>query len=125
MDDMLRRALAPVLSDLARGGVPAPRVEEIASDDPRWPSIMLWSVDGSGVGLRVDRLAAEFEQVVDVAEGVQEWAIEELWGQGPTNWPACPRHPVNHPLQANVQNYTAMWTCPVDMTPISPIGDLG
>jgi hypothetical protein len=84
---------------------------------------MLWSPDGSGTGIRVELLAPEAERVAMIADQVQEWVIEELWGSAPTNWPPCPNHPGSHPLAASARD-VAMWSCPADGTPVAPVGSL-
>ncbi|WP_139142747.1 hypothetical protein [Humibacillus sp. DSM 29435] len=58
MNEVLEQALAPVLQDLSGAGVSLARIEE-----ENWtgledrPSAMVWSTDGSGFGIGVDRLA--------------------------------------------------------------------
>jgi hypothetical protein len=120
----LNRALEPVLRDLTAAGVPLPRVEE--SD---WQTIegaesaMLWSTDGSGMGVWVDPQASQMEQVAMLADQVQDWAFEELAGTGaPTSWPRCPEHPDHHPMEAAVADRTAVWRCPASGRPASEIG---
>lgn len=117
--------MAPVLRDLRSAGIAAPRIEDRDwSDEPEWSTAMMWSPDGSGSGVYVSRLAPEFERVAMVADQVQEWAIEELWRAAPTNWPPCPHHPDNHPMEVSTQDAAAVWTCPVDGAVISPVGEL-
>lgn len=121
----MRQALAPVLHDLEGAVVAAPRIESADwSEDPDWPSVMLWSPTGSGMGVRVSRLARLSERVASVADQVQEFVIEELWRQAPTNWPPCPRHPTTHPMKAMAQDDAAVWVCPVDDALVSLIGAL-
>ncbi|GAA4628811.1 hypothetical protein GCM10023196_046740 [Actinoallomurus vinaceus] len=125
MDEVLRQALEPVLRDIRATGAPEPDVRDDGwADDDLSASAFLWSRDGSAVGIRVDRAAAEADRVVQVADQVQEWVIEELWGQAATNWPRCPGHPATHPLRASTRARSAMWVCPSEGTPISPIGSL-
>lgn len=126
MDDALSAALAPVLRDLGRAGIAAPGIDaDDWSGDPDRPSAMLRSPDGSGTGVCVSRSALAVERVVAMAEQVQEWAIEELWGQGAsTSWPGCPHHPSSHPLQAAERDGEAVWVCPADLTSVSPVGAL-
>jgi hypothetical protein len=125
VDDVLSEAMAPVLRDLRRAGIAAPRIEDGDwTDGPESATAMLWSPDGSGRGMYVLRAAPEFERVAMVADQVQEWAIEELWGEAPTNWPPCPYHPDNHPLKVSTHEAAAVWTCPADKTPIAPVGAL-
>ena len=85
---------------------------------------MLWSPDGSGTGLRVSRAAPEFERIAMVADQVQDWAIEVLWGKAPTNWPPCPRHPRSHPMTVSTRDAAAVWICPADEVVIVPVGEL-
>ena len=126
MRDVLRQALAPVLRDIRVSGGPLP---EIRDDDwaggPDVASAMLQSrCDGSGAGVSVDATEPEPERVARVADQVQEWVIEELWGQAATNWPVCPHHPTTHPLRGEVRDGIAAWACPSDGTPFSPVGAL-
>lgn len=125
MDEVLRQAMEPVLRDLRGAGVAPPRVEDDDwTDDADCASAMLWSPDGSGRGVYVSRLVPECERVAAVADQVQEWVIEELWGQAPTNWPPCPRHPDHHPMRAVPREGAAVWECPADETLVSPVGAL-
>lgn len=125
MDEVLRQAMEPVLRDL-RGVALAPvRIEaDDWTGDEEWPSAMLWSTDGSGTGVSVRRSAATAERVASVAEQVQEWAFEELWGHAPTNWPPCPSHPDNHPLTPAARGGQAVWLCPGDQAVVARIGAL-
>jgi hypothetical protein len=125
MDELMRQALVPVLHDLEGAALAAPRIE--AADwtgDPDSPSVMLWGPTGNGMGVQVSRLAPTSERIASVADQVQEFVIEELWGQAPTNWPPCPRHPRAHPMRAMVQDDAAVWVCPVDDALVSVIGTL-
>ena len=126
MDPELTRALAPALADLRATGGPLPRLQESdwADDDGR-AGATLWGRDGSGRGVAVTRSRPLAEQVAEVADHVQEWAVEELCGLGPTNWPRCPHHPMTHPLEARVRDDAAWWTCPRDGTAVSEVGTLG
>lgn len=117
--------MAPVLRDLRSTGIAPPRIEDRDwTDDPSSASVMLWSPDGSGAGVYVSRAAPEFEREAMVADQVQDWVIEELWGDGPTNWPPCPRHPNSHPMTVSTREAAAVWTCPADEVVILPVGEL-
>ena len=85
---------------------------------------MLWSQDGNGMGVSVHLGVPRPEQVAQVADQVQGWAVEELWGSVPTNWPPCPQHPTTHPLQAVVRDGAARWICPEDGTAVAVVGAL-
>lgn len=123
VDDVMRRALAPVLRDIETTGAPMPTIAESDWAGSGYSSAWLWSPkDGTGCGIHVDPESAEWVCVVRVAEQVQEWLIEELWSHAPTNWPQCPRHPENHPLCPAVADERAVWLCPSDGTLIAPIG---
>jgi hypothetical protein len=125
VDDVLRAAMRPVLRDLEGAGIAAPNVEDRDwTDDPESISVILWSPDGSGTGVYVSRAAPEFERVAMLADQVQEWAIEELWGQAPTNWPPCPHHPTSHPMTVSTRDAAAAWVCPADETVIARVGEL-
>ena len=123
MDESLRQALKPVLRDLQSTGVAAPRIEDVGwTDDPDRPSVMLWSADGSGTGVFVSRSQSLPERAAAMADKVQEWAIEEVWGRAPTNWPPCPRHPDSHPMKATTQGGVPAWVCPADDTFVATVG---
>ena len=125
MEDVLARALEPVLRDLQSTGVAAPQIEDVDwTGEPELPSAMLRSPDGSGRGVLVDRDGPWHEQVEMVTDRVQEWVIEELWGRAPTNWPPCPQHPTSHPLTLATTRGLAEWVCPRDGTPVAPVGSL-
>ena len=125
MDPELTRALAPVLADLRATGAPVPWLQE--SD---WPAdahragAMLWSRDGSGQGVAVTRGRPPAEQMAEVADRVQEWAVEDLWGTAPTNWPCCPHHPTTHPLEVRLEDAAAWWICPRSGIRVSVVGTL-
>lgn len=125
MNEVLEQAMAPVLQDLSGAGVAPARIEEQNwTDLEDRPSAMVRSTDGSGFGISVDRLAPAAERVAAIADQIQEWAIEQLWGTAATNWPRCPQHPDSHPMKATVQHQSAVWVCPFDERPISVIGSL-
>lgn len=125
VNDVLSRALEPVLRDIRASGVPVPDIrDDDWADDPQVATAMLWSPDGSGTGVRVDVDAAEAERVAMVADQVQEWVIEELWGQAATNWPPCPNHPHSHPLSVSTRDDVAFWVCPRDGMAFAPLGSL-
>lgn len=125
MDEVLRRALEPVLRDLRESGLDTPRIEDWDwTDDPDRPSAMLWSPD-AGLGISVLRSATPSQRIAAAADQAQEWAIEgQLWGAGATNWPRCPRHPSTHPMQATTVKDSAVWVCPLSEEVVAPIGDL-
>jgi hypothetical protein len=123
VDDVLLAALEPVLRDLHAGAL-KPRVEDGDwAEDADRPSAMLWSRGGSGRGVAVERSSPAAVRAAELADQVQEWAIEELWHTGrPTNWPRCPAHPDSHPMRALVRESAAWWTCPADDTAVVAVG---
>jgi hypothetical protein len=117
--------MAPVLADLRATAGPAPLVADTEwTDDAQHPSAMLWSQDGGGSGIWIRLTDGAPDRIAHAADQVQEWAIEELWRSSATNWPACPQHPVTHPLSATVSDGVPSWVCPVDGTPVAVIGAL-
>lgn len=87
---------------------------------------MLRRPGGSGRGIFVMTHLAVAEQVASVADQVQEWAVEDLWGRGlSTSWPGCPEHPGSHPLEAVVRADRAVWVCPRSGAVVAAVGALG
>lgn len=124
MDDVLRRALEPVLSDIRSTGAPRPRVEDKQWDsDPGVSSAMLWAADDSRRGISTRPGLSALGQIVAIADQVQEWVIEERWSEG-SNWPPCPIHPRTHPMTPAVVSESAQWVCPISGTPFGTIGQL-
>jgi hypothetical protein len=122
----LAAALAPILTDLGRpeGVLPEVRDEEW-SDLPATASAFLYTRDGFGQGISVALGQPPHQQVAELADRVQEWAVEALWFLGrPTNWPPCPRHPRSHPLAAVESRGRAVWRCPADSIEIAAVGGL-
>ena len=124
VDEVLSRALGPVLHDLRGAGIGAPKFKDYGSSDEESSSINLVSPDGSESNLRVHYSGSESDRVVEAADQVQDWAVAELWPGSPTNWPPCPHHPAGHPLRASIAVGVAVWTCPADGTPFGSVGSL-
>jgi hypothetical protein len=123
-DQSAVESMAPAFEDLVRTcPVPATIVDEPWSE--LGPSLMMLAPDGSGMGIWVDVAQPRADQVAQVADQVQEWAVEALWGAGRSAiWPECPTHPASHPLKATVIDVEPVWICPVDETTQSTIGGL-
>ncbi|MFE2567738.1 hypothetical protein [Streptomyces mirabilis] len=115
-DDAFVRALETVLRDLRAQCSVRPDVREPEDD---YPGFILYAPDGTGQGVYGVGLA-------EVADGVQDWAVEALWGEGkPAVWPECPAHPDSHPLGAAVVEEVAVWVCPKEgEVPVYRIGEL-
>jgi hypothetical protein len=124
MHPELAAALTPVLRDLDETAGIRPDVrDESWVDDPRQTSAMLFGPDGTGMGIRVRLGDPPAAQVAEVADQVQEWAVEALWSLGrSTSWPPCPEHPDRHPLAAVARAGRAVWTCPVSGAEAGPVG---
>lgn len=126
MHPELTAALAPLLADLGRPGGVLPEIrDEEWHDLAGSASAYLFAADGSGQGISVTLGQPPGRQVAELADGVQEWAVEALWTLGlPTNWPACPHHPHSHPLAPAETRGRAVWQCPADHREIATIGRL-
>jgi hypothetical protein len=63
---------------------------------------------------------------VELADKVQETAIEAVWGQtGKGGWPTCLEHPEGEPLGPALVEGRAAWVCRVDGRVVALIGSLG
>jgi hypothetical protein len=126
MDEELSAALVPVLRELrASCGVSADiRESSLAS---RWnpTAVMILDPDGFGQAVGVTSGRPYTEQVAELADQVQEWAVEALWRASlPAVWPECPAHPNSHPLKPEIRGDQAIWCCPHTGTMVAPIGGL-
>lgn len=126
MDDALGTALGLVLRDLsATCSVRATVGEEVDFLGSGEDVVMVYASDGSGQGVSVAGHQSAAEQLADVADQVQDWAVEELCAElEPAVWPECPAHPDSHPLRARVVKGVAVWSCPRTRRVIAPIGEL-
>jgi hypothetical protein len=99
MDERLAEALAPVLRDArATVGVTPEVVDQPWSDFPGRLSALLRTPDATW-GIAVMAGGSPAQRVVEAADAVQVWVIEQLWRQGyGAAWPQCPEHPDTHPL---------------------------
>ena len=126
VDAELEAALAPVLADLTGATASNPRFEDVD-----WPlegtvATMLFLPGAGGAGVWIAKGADRTDQVVGVADQVQQWAVEALWGSGRSPvWPECPEHPDSHPLMPIEQSGAAVWVCPVSHDEIRAIGSFG
>lgn len=124
-DEEFTYALKTVLRDL-RAQCPVQPV--IRTDDDEFRGVMLYAPDGSGQGVYAEPDGRPAMLLAHVADQVQEWAVEALWGQGePAVWPRCPSHPDTHPLAATVEQVEegdAVWVCPSTGDTAARIGAL-
>jgi hypothetical protein len=94
---------------------------------------LVYLSDSSGAGTGVAPLWADdgIGGEEQVANAVQEAAIEALWGEGkPPVWPVCPDHPGTHPLSVGRDGDALAWICPMSENPMSEnvvarVGELG
>jgi hypothetical protein len=129
MNADLARALSVVMSDVARSGLPADVVEDKdwVGDPGFQVGAQLWSPYGGAQGVSVLVGEPIDDQLVSVADQVQEFVHEGLlWtAVRPVVWPECPRHPNSHPLApVNDERSGPVWTCPRDRTVVARIGEL-
>ena len=119
-DPEFAAALQTVLRDLQAQSAVQPELRIEPAYGP-----MLYAPDGSGQGLTHPRGTTTPDRLANLADQVQEWAVEALWTAGvPAVWPHCPEHPNSHPLRATVADETAVWTCPKSGTVVARIGEL-
>jgi hypothetical protein len=120
----LDAALTPVLHDLKTCGV-QPILEPWEDRDAGMEGVWLKEPDGTGAAVAVTIGAPHADQIVHLADGAQDWAVEALSAVAlPATWPECPRHPNSHPLQPAVIDQRATWCCPRDGTIVANIGHL-
>jgi len=127
MEKALQDALDVLLPELRRTAGLRPIIEDRAGInrfDEVVINVMFLNQDGHGQGIQVPEGDGP-HRLAQVADQVQEWAIEELWNQGqPATWPECPFHPGSHPLEPVVDAGTALWRCPKSAEPVAAIGEL-
>ena len=127
MHELLVGALAPVRRDVRATGLRPLRLREMepmGDEAPDSASAMLRGRNGYGMGVMIMLTAPEADRIASATERVQEFVIEELWYDSPTNWPPCPRHPVTHPLRVEVRDGAATWVCPRDQVTVALVGSL-
>ncbi|MFR9727148.1 hypothetical protein ACL02R_27875 [Streptomyces sp. MS19] len=118
----MEEELAAVLRDIGAQCAVPPLLRPTGV--PETP-LMLCAPDGSGAGLNEPRGTRPGERLADLADQVQDWAVEALWGAGlPAVWPVCPAHPDTHPLAAAVRDGAAVWTCPRTGAAVARVGEL-
>ena len=82
MDERLAEALAPVLRDArATVGVTPEVVDQPWSDFPGRLSALMRTTDATW-GVAVTAAGPPAQRVVEAADAVQVWVIEQLWRQG-------------------------------------------
>ena len=125
MDAELAAALTPVLADLTHATSLTPEFRNIEWPVPDTVATMLFLSDVGGAGIWVTSGADRTDQVVSLADQVQDWTVEALWAAGRSPvWPECPEHRDSHPLRAIKQNGLAVWICPKSLSEIGRIGSL-
>ena len=72
-------------------------------------------------GIDLQYRGDDIERLTDIADQVQDWAVEDRWERGePAVWPECPAHPDSHPLRA----LGGAWHCPKTGERVAAIGEL-
>jgi len=107
---------------------PVPELAVLDGDREVWA----WLVASTGSWTGIPRQPAEVEARESPAESarriadiVQDAAVEaQAYAGSSPVWPACPRHPGQHPLSAVVEASEAVWTCPRDGVVLAPVGAL-
>ncbi len=101
-----------VVADIRSSGAPEPVISgEDWARAPGRPAAMIRWEDGGGRGVLVWAESPLVDNVVLLADQVQDAMVERLWQLGrPATWPGCPDHPGSHPLQARR----------IDDTPVCP-----
>lgn len=78
------------------------------------PQVVLINIDASAG-----------QQLVALANGVQDWEVEELARLGRSAvWPQCAVHPNTHPLNVELIAGQARWLCPKSPSYSWRVGDL-
>jgi hypothetical protein len=124
--EKLRESIDRVLPDLLATSGLTPEIRDVEwAADPPLQSAMLHSPDGTGRGISVRSDEGPAERVADLADQIQEWAVEELCAIGqPATWPECPEHPDSHPLAPVAVGGVAVWECPRSNRIVAEIGHL-
>jgi len=121
-DEEFTEVLATLLRDVR---AQCPVQPDVREEDGEYPGVMLYAPDGTGQCVYWGPDDRPGVRLAEVADQVQEWAVESLWMEGePAVWPHCPKHPNSHPLAATVIERTAVWVCPKGGPPIHTIGEL-
>lgn len=85
------------------------------------PDTIFVTVANCSYGFGIDPAAPLAEQLVAIADGIQEHLAEcpAAWGEAR---PRCPGHP--HPAVAKLDGDAAYWACPTDGHRLGLVGDL-
>jgi hypothetical protein len=124
--EVVRQAAAPLLRDLAAGGLALPHIRDEAHEDRGDQAVCAW-IQGpgrTGTGIWISLDAAPAEQVAELAEQFQNWAADQLYDAGRSpEWPRCPLHPADpHRLTPEARDGAAAWVCSGNEQVICDIG---
>ena len=108
----MRRALPPILADLARTGGPEFHFKHEPVELGANPMVV-----ANGTGIWVDPFSDDEMNIGLVADAMHDAVIEATRGA----WPACSLHPGQHPLVLWVDG----WTCRVTGELVAALGELG
>ncbi len=124
--DPFGAAIALVLHDLESEGIAAPTITVPGRPgSPGQRTATVHSGDGTSTGIWAWESEPPNEQIVRLADHIQEWAVEWLAARArPATWPMCPAHPNSHPLRPVLADRAPVWVCPQTEAVISRIGEL-
>ena len=122
----LAEAFGVIMADITASGAPGPVViAEDWADEPGRPSAWLSWEDGARCGVAISAEQSFADNIVLLADQVQEAMVEVLCRTGkPAVWPECPDHPGSHPLKPVGAGGAATWVCPRTDRAIAEIGAL-
>lgn len=120
----LAEAFELLVADIRSSGAPEPTISgEDWANEPGRPAAMISWEHGGGFGVAVWAGSSLADNIVLLADQVQDEMVQRLWQLGrPATWPECPDHPGTHPLRAVRTDDRAMWACPRTGRPIAAIG---
>ncbi len=119
-------AFHPVARDLMATSLVRLRFDVPLFSDPMHDALSLHDDEhGFAIQLQVPKTLSRQEQIVQVADQVQDWTVESLSRQGlPATWPECSEHPGSHPLRPALSGRSPVWECPRTGHTIAVIGSL-
>lgn len=126
--EVVRETAAPLLRDLAAGGLVPLEIRYEAHEDRGGEAVCAWIAGPgrTGTGLWIWLAGSAADRVAELAEQFQNWAADQLVDAGRSpDWPACPAHRASHGLNAQSRDGVAEWACPQDGQVICEIGALG
>lgn len=125
---VLSELIDVLLRDLDRPGAVRPHMTTARHRQEAsgaYAEVALSSADGSSYVLFIDVEGTRGQQLTALADGFQDWEVEELAHLGHSAvWPQCPTHPDTHPLNVQLIAGSARWICPRRPDQNWKVGDL-